>query len=97
MEAAEAEHSTAALAESSGVEGPGQEGPEQKTEESRPAKDQHDADPRDCARDTRQRTSTRLVKFQLFETKAVLKPTILSNKALLHPWIQSERDTQSHP
>ena len=44
--------------------------------------------------DTSSTTSTRLVKFQLFETKAVLSifNTILI-LALLYSWIEPERDS----
>jgi hypothetical protein len=46
---------------------------EVKAEESKGYEDQESADE---SRDTTSRTSTRLVKFQLFETKAVL-PVVL--------------------
>lgn len=48
----------------------------------------------DESKDTSSRTSTRLVKFQLFETKAVAS-TVYSKLilALLYSWIEPERNS----
>jgi hypothetical protein len=49
-------------------------------------------DPHDKARETFSRTSTRLVKFQLFETKSVFFVAVILTSAFLCPWVQSKRN-----
>ena len=59
--------------------------PEVKQEESNPSEDD---DSIDETRDTTSRTSTRLVKFQLFETKVVL--SLLSELSNISAFISSD-------
>jgi hypothetical protein len=61
------------------------------------AKDKVTDDSHDKTRESFPRTSTRLVKFQLFETKSVFFIAAILTSAFLCPWLQSERDAQSHP
>jgi hypothetical protein len=67
--------------------------PELKTE---PKTYLYDADSIDDSCDITSETSTRLVKFQLFETKSVCRSSHPLTIALLHPRLQSKRNPQSH-
>jgi hypothetical protein len=56
-------------------------------------KDNVTDDSHDKAQETFARTSTRLVKFQLFETKSVCFVAVILTSAFLCPWVQSKRNT----
>jgi hypothetical protein len=58
---------------------------------------QVDDDSHDETRETSSRTSTRLVKFQLLETKSVNSYNIYLTPAFLYPRLKSKRNAQSHP